>query len=311
MTTTPDVADYTPAAAPAPEMPDLGDPDSSGEDSALDPSAPPSASKRIRVADLPRMVLPPMLLGGALITFWYYITRIVLDETRRFLLPYPHDVLQVGFLEWDKFSIILKALGSSAKVAGIGLAIAITIGMLLAMLMSQAKIFERALFPFMVTVQAIPILAIVPLISFWWGTGQPSRVIVCVIISLFPILMNTLFGLQSAERGMHDLFTLHHAGRLTRLRKLMFPAALPAVFAGLRISAGLSVIGAIVGDFFFGRGEIGIGQRIRRYAFQLDGEELLTAVIMSSVLGVVVFWTFGLIQKLVIGKWYEPQAISG
>ena len=79
----------------------------------------------------------------------------------------------------------------------------------------------------------------------------------CVIISLFPIIVNTLFGLQSADRGMHDLFTLHHASRWTRLRKLMFPAALPAMFAGLRISAGLSVIGAIVGDFFFGRGQAG------------------------------------------------------
>ena len=109
--------------------------------------------------------------------------------------------------------------------------------------MSQTKIMERALYPYLVMLQAIPILAIVPLISFWWGTGQQSRIIVCVIISLFPIIVNTLFGLQSAERGMHDLFTLHHANRFTRLRKLMYPAAMPAIFAGLRISAGLCVIG--------------------------------------------------------------------
>ena len=163
--------------------------------------------------------------------------------------------------------------------------------------MSQAKIAERAIFPYMVTLQAIPILAIVPLIGFWFGYGTKSRVFVCVIISIFPIIVNTLFGLQSADRGMHDLFTLHHANRDTRLRKLMFPAALPAIFAGLRISAGLSVIGAVVGDFFFGQGESGIGQLLKRYAVQLDGEELLAAVIMTSLLGVVVFWTFGLIQQ--------------
>ena len=129
---------------------------------------------------------------------------------------------------------------------------------------------------------------------------------VCVIISLFPIIVNTLFGLQSAERGMHDLFTLHNSNRFTRLRKLMFPAALPAIFAGLRISAGLSDIGAIVGDFFVGRGGVGIGQLLRRYANQLDGEQLLAAVIMSSVLGVTVFLLFGWIQNRAIGKWYEP-----
>ena len=127
----------------------------------------------------------------------------------------------------------------------------------------------------MVTLQAIPILAIVPLISFWFGTGQTSRVVVCVIIALFPIIVNTLFGLQSADRGAHDLFTLHQANRVVRLRKLMFPAALPAIFAGLRISAGLSVIGAVVGDFFFGRGDVGIGNLLRRYASRLQGEELL------------------------------------
>ena len=203
------------------------------------------------VRSLSERVLPPIFLGSGFIGIWYLISYGILEPRRRFLLRPPHEVLQVGFLDWDNFAPILRALWSSTKVAMIGLGIAICIGFVLATLMSQAKIVERAIFPFAVTLQAIPILAIVPLISFWFGTGQTSRVVVCVIISLFPIIMNTLFGLQSADRGLHDLFTLHHAGRMTRMRKLMFPSALPAVFAGLRISAGLSVIGAIVGDFFF------------------------------------------------------------
>ena len=134
-----------------------------------------------------------------------------------------------------------------------------------------------------------------------------ARVIVCVIIALFPIIVNTLFGLLSAPRGLHDLFTLQRASRWTRLRKLMFPAALPAIFAGLRISAGLSVIGAIVGDFFFGRGDPGIGQLLQRYANRLEGEQLLAAIIMSSILGVVVFQLFGWIQSLVIGAWHKER----
>ena len=252
-------------------------------------------------------VLPPLVLGAFVIAGWYGISYGLLDERRRFLLKPPHEVLTQGFLDWPTFSEMLSGLWSSTQVAMIGLVISIAIGFLFATVMSQAKTIERAVFPFMVTLQAIPILAIVPLISFWWGTGQRSRIIVCVIISLFPIIVNTLFGLQSAERGMHDLFTLHHADRLTRLKKLMFPAALPAIFAGLRISAGLSVIGAIVGDFFFGRGDIGIGQLLRRYANQLMGEELLAAVILSSALGVTVFMTFGWIQNIAIGKWHETS----
>ena len=279
----------------------------------------PPAEERLRTAGhtrsapvvLARVLLPPVLLGGLFVCLWYYIALGVLDPGRRFLLPQPHEVIDVGFLEWDNFQVILTALWSSAQVAMKGLALAIAIGVFLATVMSQTKLAERAVFPFMVTVQAIPILAIVPLIGFWWGYGQPSRVIVCIIISLFPIVLNTLFGLQSAERDMHDLFTLHHARRLTRLRKLMFPAALPAVFAGLRIAAGLSVIGAIVGDFFFVRGEAGIGQRLQTYAYNLRSEELLAAVIMSSALGVAVFWIFGFIQKLAIGKWHDSGAIDG
>jgi NitT/TauT family transport system permease protein len=258
-----------------------------------------------------RHVVPPIVLGAALIGVWYFITYAVLDPQRRFLLEPPHKVWSVGFADWTNLEEMLLGLWSSTKVAMIGLGIAILIGFLLAIAMSQAKMIERAVFPYAVTLQAIPILAIVPLIGFWFGFGQTSRVVVCVIISLFPIIVNTLFGLQSAERGMHDLFTLHHAGRVTRLRKLQFPAALPAVFAGLRISAGLSVIGAIVGDFFFGRGEPGIGQLLQKYANRLLGEQLLASIVLSSALGVAVFLLFGWLQDRVIGKWYEAGPSQG
>jgi NitT/TauT family transport system permease protein len=184
-------------------------------------------------------VLPPIALGAVILGAWYAISYGLLEERRRFLLRPPHQVVQKGFLDWDTFSEILARSvvehpGGAHRAGDRHRA-----GHVLAIIMSQAKMAERAIFPYMVTLQAIPILAIVPLISFWFGTGQTSRVVVCVIIALFPIIVNTLFGLQSAERGAHDLFTLHHANRVTRLRKLMFPAAMPAIFAGLRISAGL------------------------------------------------------------------------
>jgi NitT/TauT family transport system permease protein len=252
-----------------------------------------------------------VVLGGLLVGLWYVVSYAVLDADRRFLLHPPHRVVAVAFADRDTMVTMLRALWSSTRVAMIGLAISIVVGAGVAALMSQAKLAERALFPYLVTLQAVPILAIVPLIQFWFGTGQTSRIVVCVIISVFPIIVNTLFGLQSPDAGWHDLFTLQRVGRLTRLRKLMLPAALPALFAGLRISAGLSVIGAIVGDFFFGRGDAGIGQLIRRYASRLQGEELLAAVILSSALGVAVFWLFGWIQQRAIGAWYDGSDERG
>ncbi len=96
---------------------------------------------------------------------------------------------------------------------------------------------------------------------------------------------------------------MHNASRFTRLVRVQFPSALPAMFAGLRISAGLSVIGAIVGDFFFGQGDVGIGQLLKRYASKLQGAELLAAVFLSCSLGVAAFLTFGWISNRAVGKW--------
>jgi len=260
-------------------------------------------AKRSRRANFAGSVLPPLAVGLIILGVWYFISLVVLDPKRRFLLQPPHEVWNVGFADWDNLSTMLEGMWSSTKVAFWGLLIAILLGFLLAIVMSQAKVVERAIFPYAVVLQAIPILAIVPLIGFWFGYGFSSRVLVCVIIALFPIVVNTLFGLLSADQGMHDLFTLHKANRITRLRRLMFPAALPAVFAGLRISAGLSVIGAIVGDFFFGQGEVGIGQLLKRYANRLEGEQLFASVILSSALGVSVFLFFGWLSGRLIGKW--------
>ena len=274
---------------------------SSVDSSAVASSGNVSNKKRSRF-DL-RIVLPPVLTGGLILGIWYFVSYVILDPKRRFLLKPPHEVWNVGFANGDNFSEMMEGLLATSKTAFWGLLSAILLGFLLAVIMSQAKFVERAIFPYAVVLQAIPILAIVPLIGFWFGYGFMPRVFICVIIALFPIIVNTLFGLLSADQGLHDLLTLHNTGRVTRLRKLMFPAALPAVFAGLRISAGLSVIGAIVGDFYFGQGEVGIGQLLKRYAARLEGEQLLAAVIVSSGLGVLVFTLFGWIANRVVGKW--------
>ncbi|MFZ9564973.1 MAG: ABC transporter permease [Ilumatobacteraceae bacterium] len=279
---------------------------SSVDTSAVDSSAVASSGnvstkKRSRL-DI-RIVLPPVLTGGLILGIWYFVSYVILDPKRRFLLKPPHEVWNVGFANGDNFSEMMEGLLATSKTAFWGLLSAILLGFLLAVIMSQAKFVERAIFPYAVVLQAIPILAIVPLIGFWFGYGFMPRVFICVIIALFPIIVNTLFGLLSADQGLHDLLTLHNTGRVTRLRKLMFPAALPAVCAGLRISAGLSVSGAIVGDFYFAQGEVGIGQLLKRYAARLEGEQLLAAVIVSSGLGVLVFTLFGWIANRVVGKW--------
>jgi NitT/TauT family transport system permease protein len=248
---------------------------------------------------------PPALVLVAVLGIWYGVSYLLLDPQRRFLVPPPHDVARVSFFDPFNLRELLGALWLSTRVAFTGLAIAIVVGMALAMAMNRARWIERSLYPYAVLTQTIPILAMVPLFGFWFGFGTISRVLVVVLFCIFPVVANTLFGLQSVHREHHDLFTLHGAGRLTRLRKLQFPAALPSIFTGLRISAGLAVIGAIVGDTFFKQGEPGIGILIDRYQSRLQSEQMVAAIILSSLLGIVVFWFFGFLARRAVGGWHE------
>jgi NitT/TauT family transport system permease protein len=248
---------------------------------------------------------PPTAVFAAMIGIWYGVSYLLLDPDRRFLVPPPHDVIQVAFLDPDNLQELLAALWLSTKVAFIGLFVAILVGVLLAVAMSQARWIERSLYPYAVLTETVPVLAMVPLFGFWFGFGNFSRVLVVVIFCIFPIIANTLFGLQSVDQEHHDLFTLHRAGRLTRLWKLQLPAALPSIFTGLRIAAGLAVIGAIVGDFVFRQGDPGIGILIDLYRARLQSELLFAAIILSSLLGVIVFWFFGFLARRVIGNWHQ------
>ena len=248
----------------------------------------------------------PLAVLAAVLGLWYFVSYAVLEPSRRFLLPAPHVVVTDGLFGPD-MPDMLEALGRTATVALTGLAIAFVIGVVWAVVMSQEKWAERSLFPYAVVLQCIPILALVPLIGFWFGFGFTARVFVCVLIALFPIVSNTLFGLKSVDPGLRRLFTLHHAGRLTVLRKLEAPAALPALFEGLRVAAGLSVVGAIVGDFFFKQGEPGIGILIDTFRARLQAPELFASIILASLLGVAVFLFFGLLSRRVVGSWYNPD----
>lgn len=273
--------------------------------------APAPVRRRRRGGGRVAGVVAPLGVFVVLIGIWYAITYLVLDPGRRFLMPPPQAVVTDAFLDGPTMERIGQAVLQTVVVSFTGLAIAIVIGMVWAVVMSQAKVAERSLFPYAVALQCIPILALVPLIGFWFGYGFPSRVIVCVLIALFPIVANTLFGLQSVDRGMHELFDLHGVGRVTRLVKLQFPAAMPAVFAGFRISAGLSVVGAIVGDIFFKQGTPGLGIVLDNFRSRLQGAELFASIFVAAGLGIAVFLLFGWLGRLAVGRWYDQTGEAG
>lgn len=255
-----------------------------------------------------RRWLPPAATFAIVIGLWYLVSYVVLDENRRFLLPPPEAVVAVAFLDPVNRAPLLSALFLSASVAAIGLVIATVLGMAIGIAMSQARWVEQSLYPYAVILQCIPTLALVPVIGFWFDFGFTSRLIVTVAIALFPVISSTLFGLQSADRGQHDLFSLHRASRLTRLLKLQLPNAMPAILTGIQVAATLAVVGAVVGDFFFKQGDAGIGVLIDLYRARLQSEQLFGAAILACLLGVAAFSLLGLVIRTVTGDWYGSTA---
>ena len=258
-----------------------------------------------------RNLVLPVGTTVTLLVVWQTFSTQVLDPSRRFILPPPTDVVRVGFGDARNRAELLGGLWQTSKVTLVGLAVAIVVGSLVALAMSQAVWLERAVYPWAVLLQTVPVLALVPLISFWFGYGFGSRVLVCVMIATFPIVTNTLFGLQSVSRAHLDLFALHRAGWWTRVRLLLVPGALPSVLAGWRISAGLSVTGAIVGDYFFRQGQAGIGRLLDAYTQHLRSPQLFAGVILASGFGLAVFWAFGALQTALVGRWHETGRRDG
>jgi NitT/TauT family transport system permease protein len=244
---------------------------------------------------------------GALVgitVVWYAVSYLALPPTQRFLLPPPHEVYGEVLTNTRVMGPMTAALGRTFGVTVLGLVLAVLLGIVYAVVMSQWRIAERVLYPYAVILQTIPILALVPLIGIWLGYGFPARVVVCVIIAVFPMIANTLFGLQSASAAAHDLLTLNKATRWQRLWKLQFPAAVPSIFTGLRNAAGLAVIGAIVGDYFFQQGAVGIGGLLRVYTERLQIDALLVAVTLTALFGVLVFTVFAVLDRAVVGRWF-------
>lgn len=248
--------------------------------------------------------IPPVIVFVGFLALWTAVSTLLLAPSKRFLLPSPLAVAQ-EFVNPKTMATIGAGTVQTVVMSLTGVAIAIVLGVSWGVAMSQARWVERSLFPYAVVLQSIPILALVPLVGFWFGYEFTARVIICVLIALFPMVSNTLFGLQAVPKAQRELFQLQRASRWTMLWKLEMPTALPAIFAGMRISAGLSVVGAIVGDFYFRRGTPGLGSAIAVYQSRLQSAELFAAIIVASLVGVVIFELFGVLSRLAVGRWYE------
>jgi NitT/TauT family transport system permease protein len=259
-------------------------------------------------------VLLPLTTLIVFLTIWYLYAKFNYDNPvqRRNALPYPHEIITDGFMPInDKVNGLRPILGymwPTVKVTLLGLSIAIALGVLIAVLMNLSRGIERSLFPYAVLLQTVPILAITPLLTELFGEELGVRLVVTVLVAIFPVITNMLFGLQSTDRSLHDLFTLNHASRWTRLVKLEFPSALPSLMTGIRIASGSAVIGSVVADFFFAKGEKGIGYFIRtRQQQSIQRPEMFAGTITASLFGILMFILIGWATSRAIRNWHDSN----
>ncbi len=245
-------------------------------------------------------ILAPIIVMMIVVSIWHGV--VFLFHINKVILPSP---MQVALAAWRIRLSLLTASGVTLRSAAAGLLASAVVGSLVAILFSQSSILRIALYPYVIFLQTVPIVAIAPLLIIWSGPGFRTIVLVACIISIFPIISNVTSGLLSVSSNLNELFRMQSASRWQTLFKLQIPAAIPNLILGLRISCGLSVIGAIVGELFVSSSGTsdGLGALMNSQQGNLHTDELVASVIASTLLGILLFASIAFLGRVVLRRW--------
>src|ERR1700761_6319151 len=245
----------------------------------------------------------PVAVGVLVLALWQFLVRHY--QVPVYLLPAPSDIRQAFT---DNFAELMSALWVTFKIVIVAFALALVSGVLLAILFNLSRIVELALYPYAVILQVTPVIAVAPLIVIWVGYDniEAALLILAWIVAFFPILANTTLGLRSADHNLIDLFKLYGASRWQILTRLQLPGALPYLMSALKVSGGLSLIGAIVAEFAAGSGtDTGIGWTITEAGRNLHIATLFAALALLSILGIAIFFALSALEWLVLHRWHD------
>jgi NitT/TauT family transport system permease protein len=268
--------------------------DEVARESAAGPTISPAAERTLAFA-------APYLFGILFLVGWEAIVRI--EHVPAYLLPGP--VLIVKTLIQD-YALLLPSLIVTLKTTVLAFLAAAVGGLLLGLLFTFSHWIERTLFPYAVILQVTPIVAIAPLIIIWADT-QLALLICAWIVAFFPIVSNTAVGLNSTDRNLLDLYRLYGASNIQTLLLLKLPSALPYYLAGLRISGGLALIGAVVAEFVAGAGgtQSGLAYRILESGYRLEIPLMFAALFLISLSGIAIFICLSLLSRFLLRNWHE------
>ncbi|MDB5385231.1 MAG: binding-protein-dependent transport system inner rane component [Planctomycetaceae bacterium] len=246
---------------------------------------------------------PPAILFCMVILCWHAVT--VAFKVPKYLVPSPLSVAQTMYERGGDLSHALRLTGTAALL---GFLCSLIVGFVVALAFSQSALIRRSCYPYAIFLQTVPIVAIAPLIITWFGYGFHSVVIVSFMISLFPIITNTSTGLITVDARFLELFAIYHSSRWQVLWKLRVPNCVPFLIAGAKTSSGLSVIGAIVGEFFVGVSSDwrGLGHYISDASGNMNTTLLFAAVLNCTLLGLSVFVLVNVLGYVVLRRWNNP-----
>jgi NitT/TauT family transport system permease protein len=252
-------------------------------------------------------ILAPIGIGVLALGFWEFI--VWWRAIPPFILPGPILIAQTLVSDWGTLS---ASLWITLRITAAALIAAVSLGVGLAILFTQSKWLEKSLFPYAVVLQVTPVVSIAPLIIIWVGDINLSLLICAWIVAFFPILSNTILGLNSADHNLVNLFQLYRASRWQTLRYLRLPAALPYFLGGLKISGGLALIGAVVAEFVAGSGgsASGLAYRILEAGYQLKIPRMFAALVLISLAGIAIYLLLSLLSHLLLRRWHE-SAMAG
>ncbi len=247
-------------------------------------------------------ILAPTIVGVLLVGGWE--AAVVGLGINPFILPPPTAIVRALGTDFD---LLASSLGITLAVTLSAFVLAAVLGGLLAILFVSARWVELALLPYAVVLQVTPVIAIAPLLIIWVKEPFTAMLILAWIVAFFPVVSNATLGLRSTDHNLLNLFQLYGATRWQQLWLLRIPNALPYYLAGLKVSGGLSLIGAVVAEFVAGSGGIGSGlaYRILEAGYRLQIPRMFAALFLISAAGIVIYLLLGAISHLMLRRWHE------
>ncbi len=230
---------------------------------------------------------------------------VVVLSVPRFILPAPSAILQALIRFWE---ILLVDTGVTLFETVVGFIAGSLVGLIFAIGIVFSRLLEKIIYPPAIVTQVVPKLAIAPLFVIWFGIGLLPKIMIGIVICLFPVLVNAVAGMRAVDPRMLDLMHSVNASRWQVFWKVQFPNSAPHIFAGLKIGITLAVVGAVVGEWL--GSNVGLGHQILIANSQLRGDLLFAALFMLSVIGIALFGLVVLLESVMLPRQRQISALD-